>query len=503
MKALRVTRPLNLAMAGLLAVILLGLTLRASVNLQEGLWEDEIIATTHAVQPFWTLLVEVVRNDVHPHVYFAQLHFWSLLGNSDAWFMDNSLLWGTAAVGSMWAVLRRSDESNLALFAAAVLAVLPSAIWMSQDVRPYAWLSVLLIWAFYYADRSFGMVRRSRWDRPLLLLLSTAIVHTHAIGFVAVLCNGIYALWLLRCRHASFRDYGAWLAVHGLTGITALPVLVSNMLHDANLGTAVTTGEVLSWMSDVVTTHGRVGWVWATGLAAYLIAAGIGSALPRTRPVAVCFLIVPLVLAAAVGLVVKPLFKLNFFAALLAPFLALVLAQIALAAGETRRVTTAGVLLLGLLAIDLANWPLRYVPNPFRIASQTIRAEARPGDAVYAPQRSMFLGMAWYLGGPNWGQSLSISAPPSPQWQKVYALLGPELVKALGLLPVTQSVTLPDGLTLLVGAEAEPRAGQARRTWMITVPRADLPPGMPPDQLGDLRKAREDRFGNLRVTLYE
>ncbi|MEO8301333.1 MAG: hypothetical protein ABI608_06050, partial [Rhizomicrobium sp.] len=64
-------------------LIVLGIGLRIWIRTPTDFWEDEIIAATHAMQPFWRLLINIVRNDVHPPLYFLQLHVWSLLSETD------------------------------------------------------------------------------------------------------------------------------------------------------------------------------------------------------------------------------------------------------------------------------------------------------------------------------------------------------------------------------------------------------------------------------------
>ena len=60
-----------------LMAILAGVAWRCDLSLKTGFWEDEIIAATHAVQPFPAILVNIVRNDIHPPLYFMQLHVWA------------------------------------------------------------------------------------------------------------------------------------------------------------------------------------------------------------------------------------------------------------------------------------------------------------------------------------------------------------------------------------------------------------------------------------------
>lgn len=460
-----------------LMVLAAGVGLRlALVPSNPNLWEDEIIATTHAVQPLDRLLVNVIRNDVHPPFYFLQLHLWGAVSHSDLWFVCNSLLWSFVALASLWAVMRLNDgDAQRATMATAVLSVLPAAVWMSHEVRMYAMLSSMVIWAFHLGHHSF--IEDRRGSRLLLAGLSLAIVYTHAIGFVAVLCNGIYALLRLAERRVSAQAFARWLVLYGCVGLLALPLLISNLLHDANLPPATDVGETLTWLSSAMLSdsvrYSEIQWIG--GVALFLTVVAGGLARPRTRLITVSFVLAPLVLAIAVSVGAKPLFKTNFFATILSPFVALILAELILSIGYSAARAGAFVLLAVVLGLAAGSHDA-LVPRStdFPRVAALIRAEARPGDVLVVPQMSMFWGMAWYLAGPDWGSPLAVASPPSGAWQQVYRRLGPAMVDWLGLLPKTQALQAGE-ITLVVGGDVVAATRQAARLWLVTFPRADLP----------------------------
>jgi len=483
--------------------ILVGVVIRCVTHLDQGLWEDEIIAATHAVQPLPALLVDVVRNDIHPPLYFIQLHLWALVSQRDGWLVANSVLWSLASIWSMWASLRREGQARLGLTAAAFLAVLPSGVWMSHDVRPYAWLCVLLIWAFHFARRAFDTTRPRTGDMLAAFGFCLAIIYSHAIGFLAVFCMGSYAAALLAGRRAPARAYLSWFTCFGLLGVAALPILISNLLHDANLAGQQTITAVIATLAEVITVSDKPGWVFWSGLVIYLGVAGIGLALRRNRLVAICFVLLPLLVAIMLGFALKPIFKANLFATLLTPFVAIVLAKSCLRIGDRWRSAVTATLFAGLAATAIATWSTREPVTGYLAAARTIRAESRPGDVVFIPQQSMFWGMAWYLDGPHWGSPLAIANPPSPAWQGVYRHLGPRLLTLLHLVPTGQAVAAPGGLTLLIGNDSSSQAAQGRRVWLVTNDRADLAAGFPPDSFGDLRRVRQQKIFALLLNLYE
>ena len=490
----------DLIAAGVL--IALGLGLRLWLRTPTDFWEDEIIAATHAMQPFWQVLVDTLRNDIHPPLYFLQLHAWSLVSQSDLWLTINSLLWGLAAMASLWWTINKLHGSRMALLALAVFAILPSPTYMAGQLRMYAMLATLIIWAFYYASITFGRESAGRKNLVWLALLLIAICNTHAIGAIAVFSNGIYALGLILARPRAERPLKTWLLIYGISAVSAVPWIVNGMIHDANLEgwesirdflVSISTMAIgpIAFRDDFLLIPGALIWL---GIAVF------GLADRRARTLTLAFLVLPLLLAIGAELLHKSLFKWNFFSTLAAPFLAIVLAQGLEAQGRrvTRLVLACAV--LALLAIGIDTRLTVRESEGYRALATLIRANHQPGDIVYVPQPSIFGGMAWYLEGPDWGSPLAIAPPPSPQWRKVYDRLGPRLMDVLGLEPQSQIVR-GKNTTLLIGNDSADQAAGATRIWLVTVPRGDLKDGYPPPDLNGLHP-QWSKHERLWTTLY-
>ncbi|HEX3755807.1 MAG TPA: glycosyltransferase family 39 protein [Rhizomicrobium sp.] len=487
-----------------MVLIALGVTIRIWIRYPTDFWEDEIIAATHAVQPFWQIPVEALRNDTHPPLYFMQLHFWGWFGHSDVWLTLNSVVWSLVAIISVWSVGRKLYGARAALLAAAVFAVLPSPSYFADQLRMYSMLAAIIVWAFYLSVRLFEERRRTVAIIVGLELLLLAIIYTHAIGFVAVLLNGIYAFRLAMRRGRNGRALPLWFGIYGLAALAALPMLASGMLHDANLSDGGGFAGILA--SLAAPALGEIvygsGLFLALDVLAYLaiIVFGLGSR--RTVAQTLVFLVLPLVLSILVGLFFKPIFKWNFFSTMAAPFIGLIVAQ-ALTGPSEKRVSwhvCAFLLVLLLLTMSIVTRLTHFVSSGFRDRANLIAANYRPGDLVYAPQQSVFWGAAWYLAGPNWGSPLSIAAAPSPQWQRVYRKLGPALVRALHLMPDTQLLDR-GGIKILSGNESGGQAAGASRVWMLTMPRVDLKAGYPPATFNGLPQQWSDH-NHTWLTLY-
>jgi hypothetical protein len=491
-----------------LGVIAASIILRCWISLPTNFWEDEIVAATHSVQPFWQLWIDVVRNDVHPPLYFLQLHFWGLVSPLpdsvfDVWLILNSISWSVAAILSVNWTARRLYGTDACLLATLFFAISPVSVVMAGELRMYAMLSALIVWAHFLAVRTFDSDRTKLSTAVALTALLIAIVNTHAIGFLAVLSNGVFALHML-ARPLRFRAVALWMGVYGLSALSAVPWIISGMLHDANLGDTTSTHAIIS--SVALTMLGRIGATQAVGglgvaLFSFVVIAGI--LLRQTRAMTLAYLVLPLVISTVVAIALKPIFKWNVFATIESPFMAYVLALTIFGHLKDRRLRLVAVALVA-VALSVAALATRITASQgddYRGLANIIRKNYQPGDYVYVPQTPMFWGMAWYLLGPHWGSTLAIAPPPSRQWQSIYARLGPRLVHELGLMPKSQLLN-ENGIEMLVGNDSIRQTRLASRVWLVTYPRADLAPGFPPAALNGLPARWTEIQSDTRLTLY-
>lgn len=315
-----------------------------------------------------------------------------------------------------------------------------------------------------------------------------------------MLFNGLFAIALLMRRRASQGDFARFVVIYGMAAVASVPMLISDLLRDANNQGPGSAVGMLRWTSDVVTVDRppRI-----AGLLVYFGVVAAGLAVARTRLLTACFMVAPLLIAVGLNVTLKSIFKANFFATMMVPFIAIVLAEVTLAVRPKVRKVVAATGLSVLLAMSLIGWANKSRATDFLPAARLIMASMRAGDVVYVPQNSMFWGMAWYLNGPEWGSPLDIASPPNAEWQHLLSRLGPRLVESLHLMPKTQTILLTNGLTLATGAYSVPKGERERRVWLVTYERADLPPGLPPDHFGTLGKSSELQFSSLVVSLYE
>src|SRR5207253_3926782 len=154
-------------------------------------------------------------HDVHPPLYFLLLHGWiELFGDGIFSIRSFSALPGIATVAlGIWLVGLIATR-RAAVLAGVVLALLPTAVRYSQEVRMYSLLGVLLIGATIALVYWVKQPQRSRYLVIYALLMSAAF-YTHYFTALCVLSHWLYLLVMRLQPSAESRHItrpGWWLA---------------------------------------------------------------------------------------------------------------------------------------------------------------------------------------------------------------------------------------------------------------------------------------------------
>jgi mannosyltransferase len=139
------------ARIALLLVILVGFGLRLAVSASRDFWYDEAFSALVASQA-WTDLPGVLRNDVHPPLYYVLLRSWvTLSGNSVETIRFFSVFFGTLTIPLAWAFLANASVSRpwLPVVAAWVFSVNPFFVDYSVEARTYSLLTFVMLCAGY------------------------------------------------------------------------------------------------------------------------------------------------------------------------------------------------------------------------------------------------------------------------------------------------------------------------------------------------------------------
>jgi hypothetical protein len=138
----------------LVAVVLLGLSLRLCEIGAKSLWFDETFSvwlSRQSVAGIFDVLIQ--QDDTNPPLYALLLKYWLYLGSSEAVVRLLSALCSTVNIPVMYLLGRRVANRQLGLLAALILAVAPFHVRFAQEARMYALLSLAVTLSLYFLAR--------------------------------------------------------------------------------------------------------------------------------------------------------------------------------------------------------------------------------------------------------------------------------------------------------------------------------------------------------------
>jgi 4-amino-4-deoxy-L-arabinose transferase-like glycosyltransferase len=183
-------RPLaGWVLAALVALMCLGGALRLFRLSHQSLWTDEIVTYISAEGTPWRVITQEDENSNIPPLYYlvanASLSLQPRVDVETALRLP-SVLVGVLSIPLLFLVVLPWLGQQVALFAAALLAISPFHIWYSQEARPYALLLFLSLVALACVQQALQHPARRWWKAAAAVALaSTFYCHTVGIGFIA------------------------------------------------------------------------------------------------------------------------------------------------------------------------------------------------------------------------------------------------------------------------------------------------------------------------------
>jgi uncharacterized membrane protein len=195
------------------------------VNLgSESLWYDETFTAWVSGRLSWANMWKAIINDVHPPLwYLIEFATTRLFGGSEIALRLPAAIFGTGSVFLVYQLAKTTGlPERVALIAAGLAAVLPSALYYSQDARMYPLLTASILTA------AIALMRKN-W--PLYISSCVAALYTQNLAIFYVAALGLAALYLYR---------GQWkriIQVHVAIGAAYtpwIPVLISQSASISN-----------------------------------------------------------------------------------------------------------------------------------------------------------------------------------------------------------------------------------------------------------------------------
>ncbi len=324
----------------------LALILRLHTLGTESLWLDEATSLFLARMDIPTLTAWTAH-DIHPPLYYVLLHLWLVFGESEFALRSLSVVAGVFGVAGIFLLARALFDKKTALLAGLLLSVSPLHLWYSQEVRMYALVTTLTLFASWYLALALEGRRRRHWTG--YVICSALALYTHYYAFFVLLSHwAIVLFWIARARgkpHSQKEVARHWAIVQSvilLFFLPWLPTLVRQVLGGGGAWVAQAVGtpslralpEVLL-LYVVGPTHAAVPTLWRrAGYGIYGIAGLLALAAFRPRAsqtnrhrwgllFCLLYLLVPLGAAWSISQV-KPLFATRYLLPFLPPFLLLI-----------------------------------------------------------------------------------------------------------------------------------------------------------------------------------
>ncbi|AMN78228.1 glycosyltransferase family 39 protein [Pseudomonas azotoformans] len=172
-------------------ILALAMALRFYNLTSAAIWGDEgssLLLSEYALGDLWFH----AAHDVHPPLYFFLLRGWIELFGDSIWSIRGmSAIPGVVAVGlGIW-LTRQLSTRRAAVLAGILLALLPTAVRYSQEVRMYSLLGVWLLGATLALVYWVRQPERTRYLAAYVVLM-TAGFYTHYFTALCVLVHWAY-----------------------------------------------------------------------------------------------------------------------------------------------------------------------------------------------------------------------------------------------------------------------------------------------------------------------
>jgi mannosyltransferase len=384
---------------------------------QQSLWVDEAFSIKYA-RIFGPVVPSQILEDLHGPFHALLLHFWTrFFGTGETALRSMEAVVGVAAIPALYWALRPLGRRGPALLAVALLALSPFHLWYSQEVRGYALFILLAIvstglflrldrssgrrWVLYtlcnllaflsnlahlftLAAQGWARLLRRAGPRPLWrgLLLSWAIT-------LLLLSPWIVRFWERRVVESGALELGSPPATAPMRGETTAPLLgIPYAYFVYSVGYSL--GPSLRAL------HGRISFdLFRPQLPILLLTAIAFSVtclwgvlrLARLGPAGqlwIWLLVVPVLLTYGIALRNLKVFNPRYAAAAFPAYLVAV-SEGVLAPRRRGLRWLLGAAVFVPTGVSLAQYNLvsDYWKDDARSAAAFLRAEARPGDAVF------------------------------------------------------------------------------------------------------------------------
>ena len=227
--------------------VVVGVALRFSTTSR--MWLDEVLSVNISQRSLGQI-VEYLRHDGAPPLYYFLLHFWiKVAGGSDFSVRALSGAISVATLPLVFVVARRLWGLQVGLIAVAVTAVTPYAVYFGNETRMYSLVmfevaAFLTIWTSVWRVRDYRRIAS-------LSLISTVMLYTHYWTLYFLLTVAAWSLWrALRGQAPRYIPRLLSLGVGVFLWLPWFPIFNVQRLHTGTpWSTPPNTYQLLTWVN--------------------------------------------------------------------------------------------------------------------------------------------------------------------------------------------------------------------------------------------------------------
>ena len=215
------------ALSGIL--LLLGLVIRLWFARSFFLNPDEALHYLLSLQPNLLMTYEATLPTSHPPLYIVFLHYWGYLVRSEFFLRLPSVLTATAFCWLLYRWMKLVTTGSAALIGLTLLLFSPALIYVSTELRQYAFVLCFSAAALYFLE--LGLKRESK---PCIAASGAALclgLLTHYSAMLVALTLGIYALWRFISDRKGLGLLVAWSATQLLALGIAITLFVTQIVQ--------------------------------------------------------------------------------------------------------------------------------------------------------------------------------------------------------------------------------------------------------------------------------
>ncbi len=244
------------------AILLAALALRLYQLEQDSFWIDELTQIRRSRLPFSSMIKDVLAEVSAVPIEYIITHFvYYYVGRSEGILRLPAVLWGVLSVATLYFLGKRMFDKTTGFLAAAILTILPSHIYYSQEVRVYSLAAFMVLLTTFTFHRALERNTRGAW----VLYGATLAVGMYAHYYVAIvgILHGAYLVLMALAKRLPWNRLLPYVVAAGIAGLLFLPWVLADQFR---------SGYSFQWPS------------WSTLLSAPFVPRGGGALRVNFRP---------------------------------------------------------------------------------------------------------------------------------------------------------------------------------------------------------------------------